>query len=129
MAWEVKYLPENSIIEVIYSDFVTTSDVQQAVQERVSLQNETNSNIVLVDTKKANNTDVSIVNLFDLPSKLFIDEKANRNTKMSLVLSGCEKVNDLCRFWETACLNLGWRVKIFNDRDEALAWLLSSEYQ
>ncbi len=36
-------------------------------------------------------------------------------------------VQDNARLWETACFNRGLNVKVFNDRDAALTWLLEKE--
>ena len=55
----------------------------------------------------------------------FYDEvKGNRKSKIALILPPTGKIREDVIFYETVCRNRGWAVKAFDDRSEAIEWLL-----
>jgi len=66
---------------------------------------------------------LSTVDLYDLPSRLE-SHGVDRTWKRALVV---DKQTDEFRFYEDVSNNRGFRVKVFQDPDEALKWLTEED--
>jgi hypothetical protein len=91
----------------------------------IALAKETNSNRFLTDATQAN-LKVSVLGLYDLP-ELYQDHDLRRPVFIAVLTPTSEAGKRLIDFYETVCLNRGWTVGIFGERQEALDWLLGDE--
>jgi hypothetical protein len=89
------------------------------------LAKETNSNRFLSDATQAT-LKVSIRELYDLP-ELYKDQDLRPPVLIAVLPPTSEAGKGLVDFYETVCLNRGWTVRIFGERQEALDWLLGDE--
>jgi len=125
MPWSVEYDSELGTVSCRYVGRVTDDDFRQATLKAFELAKANSTNRFLIDDSKWEGG-ASIVGLYDLP-KLFTELGFERESRGALILpsSGTLQAED-ARFFETVCINRGWQVKLFTDRQEALDWLTDS---
>ena len=120
--WDIKHNKDLGIIEITYTGDVTALDLREATLKRISMQEETGTNLVLSDASRCN-SGPSIIDLYDLPDKIYTDHKARRSTRIAFIPPMIRESSELTRFFENAAKNRGWTIEIFKDRKNALSWL------
>ena len=68
----------------------------------------------------------SIVDLLELPRQQYFDEGVSHQARVAFVLPKVPALRKYSEFYKTACANRGWEVHLFETRDEAVDWLMSS---
>jgi len=120
MAWNIKYNCDHKIIEITYSGIVSPSELNDALAAAMSLSQKECTLLVLADC-----TDIagghSVTDLFFLIS--LYEKHGLRGMKEALILPALKSSIDQVLFYETACLNRGFNVKILRNSQEAIAWL------
>jgi hypothetical protein len=122
MAWSVTYNPALDVIEELFCGQVTAAEFREAVSKRISLEKETGSSKILNDVSDVE-VDASIMDIYDFPNKQYNEEGSNRGVRMALIMPNSSKAMALAEFFVTVCLNRGWMVKEFTDRQRAIDWL------
>jgi len=123
MPWSVKYNSVTKIVEVIYTGSVTGDEIQEAVNERIRIQNEHASLFVIIDCSQVTHMPGGIFDVHYLPTKIYEKAKASRLTCHALVLSKYPQAREASLHYETACINRGWCVKTFDAYSDAVTWL------
>jgi hypothetical protein len=127
MAWSAKHDPSIDIVEVVYTDRLTGTELREAASERIRLQKETGTMSALVDASGIEHMVAGTMDVFGLPDELYDSKEANRKSRMALVLPKARKEREVVKFFEAACENRGWRVKAFEERQAAVDWLRESK--
>ena len=122
MSITVKYNPELSVIESVLADNVTAEDLRMSEAQSIALAKETNSTRFLTDAAEAT-LKVSIPAVYGLPD-FYEDQGLQRPVLIAVLAPTLQAGKGFVDFYETVCLNRGWTVKIFGERQEALNWLL-----
>lgn len=125
MGWSVKYRESIDVIEVIYSGYITGPELKEAVKRRVEIQEETGSQLILADASNVEGGP-STIDLFDLPDEVYLDHNVSRTTRIALVLPASGKPRELAKFYKLASQNRGWIVEEFDDRQDAVNWLMEN---
>lgn len=110
-------------IEVTYSGAISESDYKQAIIDFVKFNSEKKCLLVLTDLRDMIVTP-SILNVYDsinMFEKMGIDKK----TSEALIMPENKFAADNIKFYETACQNRGYNVKIFYNKEDAVKWLRS----
>jgi len=47
----------------------------------------------------------------------------DKTTRIAVLVSNIETKAEELHFYENVCLNRGWHIRIFTDRDAAIEWL------
>ena len=122
MPFTVKYNKELSIIESELVDQVTNKDLLKHEELCIVLAKENGSTRILTDAKQAT-LEMSVFDLYGLP-EFYGDQGLQRSVRIAVLPPISEAGKDLVDFYETVSLNRGWIVGIFEERQEALDWLL-----
>ena len=120
--WEYKHNSTLQIIEVVYSGRITARDLRESTSELIALEKDKGINKFLVDTS-AMNLAASLMDVYELPEKQYLDENADRRGLVALLLPISQREKEVARFYETDCKNRGWNVQTFSNRDDAVGWL------
>ncbi len=122
MPWNVSAPAALPIIETRYEGVLAPSELADAVRETLVLARSSGRMLFLGDCR-AMTGGHSVVDLYSL-AEVLLSSGMGRGLKEAVVLPSLPESAESVRFWETACLNRGLRVRIFLDRESALAWLL-----
>jgi hypothetical protein len=123
MGWSINYNTKDGFIELTYFDRVSKNDLLKAFQGAEKLVWEHKTKLILSDCTKMKGGH-TLFDLFGLIEEL---GKADmlRTIKEAVLLSSSAESAANIEFWETACVNRGYNVKIFEDAEKAIGWLKS----
>ncbi len=121
MSWDVNLINESKIIKLIYAGNVTSEQLREALIECATLAKKENILHFIADTTKL----VDGHSVFDLYSviQLFDSIGFDHNIKEAVLVQVGSPALNGASFYETACLNRGYNVKIFSDETKAIDWL------
>ena len=125
MPSNVKLNTTPRIIQVAYSGFVSTDELETCAAKAIAIHLEKNVNEVLIDTTELE----SFANFFDVYDrpKHYAEANVSRSLRVAVVSPRSTRAQEFIRFYDNVCNNRGWTVKQFQSRDEAVEWLAVNE--
>ena len=123
MPWTSGLHPDLPIIDMRYSGIVTASELKEAFYSTLNLAILEGISRIRVDCTDLNDGGHSIFDLYFLADLLAMHDLGVM-VKEAIVLPAMPEDVENIVFWETACVNRGLRVQLFESREEALDWLL-----
>lgn len=124
MSWRIDFDATLGIIHCVYADHVSTEDYEAGTLKTIALAKKHKSNLILIDESELKTAAVSTLEIYKMP-RFYEVADANRRSKWALIMPPGGKVRGDLEFYVTMCLNRGWYLKAFDDRQEAIDWLLS----
>ena len=122
MGWRYTYDTTLQVVEVVYAGETTDRDLRDSTSAFISLEKEKGVNRFLVDATEMKLA-FSLADIYDLPTKQYVDQKADRQGCVAVILPNSRESKQAVRFYENVCRNRGWMVQAFSDREAAKAWL------
>jgi hypothetical protein len=121
MAVDVTYLEEAGVVEMVFQGAPAPGEIDDALTRAGTIGAENLANRFLVDSRDmpAGGSAFDVLALGELMASLphgIIEREA-------ILLSEDAAAAEEMEFFETVCRNRGLDVRVFRDRDEALAWL------
>lgn len=124
MPWKLEVSGSPAIIEVIYEGEVGPADLEAAFA--AALAEGVNRQVpMFLANLVALTGGHSIIDLMDIVTRIEAEVIDRRFREAVLVPPGTP-LGEHAEFYETACRNRGFNARVFNDRDEAVAWLRKS---
>ena len=115
----VEYNPELRIVQVKYVGRITGDELRKTTIEVLDLAKANSTTLFLIDVSELENV-ASIFDVYELP-KLYGELDADGDSKIALIMPAPDTAAAKdARFYETVCLNRGWQVKVFSERQEAI---------
>lgn len=122
MPWNLEYNAEHAIIHVVFSGFITKSEGEDVDSKIRAVAPEDKSLKLLLEFKDAA-SDQSVVDLYWKARQWDISHEVYRRRTAILVANHAE-ITEKLEFFVTTCLNHGWQIKVFTQRQAALNWLV-----
>jgi len=122
MPWRTSVHPDLPIVETCYSGVLSQPELATAISETLALAHARGLNLFLGDCTALVGGH-SVVDLYFLADALAASGLGH-TIKEAVLLPGLPDSAENVRFWETACYNRGFKVKIFLDRESAIKWLM-----
>lgn len=123
MEWNIEYQKEHGIVYIRLTGIGSDEVLQPAADECVAILNEHDSNKLLVDERDFT-YNTSISNIYDSAEGM---KGISRTNKMAIVYSESPSNKSDYRFFETVSRNRGYNVRVFEDQQKAMAWLINDE--
>jgi len=121
MPWQVRLDPEREIVETVYAGALPAPELKAAVRETLRVAKAHSAWRVFNDcTALAGGC--SAVDLFEAVGEVERAVGRQPMREAMLVASVAAPGKDVL-FWQAACENRGIQVRLFDDRERALAWL------
>jgi hypothetical protein len=120
------YKSKLRIIELVYTGNTTGLDLRESTSKAIALDKEKGSLKFLVDATEIELT-ASIFDLYDLPARHYHEENLDRQSHVAVILPKRPKEQKDAQFYETACVNRGWFVKLVSNREEGIDWLMGTD--
>lgn len=121
MVWEILHDNSLDMVEVVLAGANTGEELREATVAGIARIRKTRATRALINTVKLVESP-PIAELIDLPSQ-YDDEGLSHDTRIALVISERPELHDVAEFFETVCVNRGWAVRRFTDREQAIRWL------
>jgi hypothetical protein len=121
MPWHSAFNPQSNQVELSITGLIDRDGLAAACDSTVGLALEHHRPCVLTDCSQMRGGH----NSFDLYmlAKRLAEKEQSRELREALVAPVDRGIRELLRFWETACLNRGLLVRLFETRGEAQDWL------
>jgi hypothetical protein len=123
MPWQLKLLEKPQAVEIKYIDAISPAELVEAFTAALALSRESQTILYLADCTEMIGGH-SLTDLYNLIA-LYEATGVDWHTKEAILLPSLEATVDEVVFYETACRNRGFNVRVFRTRDEAAAWLSS----
>jgi hypothetical protein len=122
MPWTLTHWPDLAVIETVYSGRIGASELRSAVESTISAFRSTGALRVLSDCTRleGGHSIVDLYALVDLLGSLALPASFREAILLPQQPFAAEDV----RAWETFCVNRGILVRVFQDRQAALDWLV-----
>jgi hypothetical protein len=126
MAYTLDYNRTLKIVELVYTGPYTAAESRESTSRAIALGKEHGDANALVDATEAELA-ISIVDLLDLPDTQYNAQDMSRKIRVAVLPPRKPESEEDARFYETACLNRGWQVRLFTSRDDAIEWLTETD--
>jgi hypothetical protein len=121
MSWQLNLLEDPKTVEIKYIGIVDPAELVEVFTAAVALATKNQTRLYLADC-----TDMigghSITDLYNLIA-LYEATGLDWHSKEAILLPHLAATTDDVLFYETACRNRGFNVRVFRTRVEATAWL------
>jgi hypothetical protein len=125
MAWHINLDQSRKFIRISYPGTITPSDLMEAFAAAVKLSHETGILRFYADCTEMTGGH-SIIDLFNLISQ-YMSSGVPHTFREAVVIPSGQIHSEDVKFYETACLNRGYTVRVFTDSQEAIKWLTSGQ--
>jgi len=122
MPFEIKFLGEKGIVSIENRGELTYDELIEQTKEAINLGHENNSRLFLTDFSHVK-VQTSMMEVFQFP-EIYEQLGMNQMSKIAVLVSETELKTEELKFYETICLNRGWQIKIFLQKEPAIEWLV-----
>lgn len=123
MTWRIDYNAELGVMDCVYSDHVSAAEFEAGTLKTIALAKQHRTHLILIDDSELTSA-VSTMEIYEMP-RFYAGTDANRKSKWAIILPPGGQIREDVKFYATMCLNRGWYLKAFDDRKEAIDWLLN----
>jgi len=124
MPWTLTLHADAGYIETVYAGQLTPAELNASVQENLRVAQRESLYRFLSDCSTLQGGH-SILDLYAVTDQL--DVLRGKSTREALLMPQLEAMQKDVRFWEDACVNRGFTVRVFRAREPALDWLLDPQ--
>jgi len=121
MKWEVFVHKDDRYIEVVTYGIADGDGSQNMARDIAKTMRENKVYRALIDHRNIENVTGDTVDIYHRP-KFFRVIGVALGIKIAEIIK--PEHEEHFRFFETVCVNMGYKFYVFQDRDEALGWLL-----
>jgi len=125
MSWTVQPDRKLGIVDVRLEGDYTADELRQCTTQAFQLGQEMGTIRYLVDAS-ALVVAPPVVDILKLPAREYARLGLDRQSRIAITLPANQEARAAAQFYETACLNRGWNVKLLPDRGAATQWLLAT---
>jgi hypothetical protein len=123
MAYELDYNDSLRILDVEFHGSVSGPELHEATSRAIELLKIHGILDVLIDLTNME-LPPPISDIYAMPAEQYREENLSHCVRIALIQPQSLTGKEAAQFYENACVNRGWVVKSFLDRDEAVKWLM-----
>ena len=120
MPYKVSYDPDSAFIVTVFEGKLSLEELLAEEDESIALAIENDTRKFLVDLV-AYEGFISLIDLYEFPDRY--EKKLRRPIYVAVVQPRSQEARKDVMFYETICNNRGWDIKIFANKEDAVAWL------
>ncbi|MBE2218612.1 MAG: hypothetical protein IAE90_10430 [Ignavibacteria bacterium] len=126
MPYKIAVSENRDYVLLDYFGNVSRDDLAGSISGCKKLYVETGISLFLADCTQM----IAEHSILDIFSKVdsFQSLEMKKDFREAIIISKDSESKDKVNFYETACLNRGYNVRIFENKEEAVAWLLGSKH-
>ncbi len=126
MSWTYEHHKQSRLIQVVMQGTSDNHDLHSLTTEIIQMEKDKGIKRILLDcTSMEFDASVSLIDIYKIPTRQFIEEGADRSVKLAVIHPESRAADQLINFFEMVCQNRGWLVEAFSDTDAAHEWLAS----
>ena len=118
----VRYDPDSRFIETVNIGIATREYLVKEAVQAIALAKENDCGLFLCDYSRSD-VNFSVTDVYDLP-ELYAAEGLERSARIAVISPQSKAGARVAQFHETVSVNRGWNARLFDERQDALDWLL-----
>jgi hypothetical protein len=122
MPWKISFDEQTRIVETTYTGLIGDAELREVALATLVVGREHSTGLYLGDCLDLEHAG-SLFNVYDLV-RFFESLPVERTIKEAILLPAAPNASNDLKFYETAALNRGYNVRVFNERAAAVRWLL-----
>jgi len=126
MPWSLEYLENLQIVELTISGRVSGDELKEAATARIALGQEEGVHKYIINARHIDAPESATPEVYDIPTKMYAEKNLSRASQIAVIAPLSSESMWVTGFYEDICVNRGWRVRTFLDRDLAIDWLRES---
>jgi len=123
MPWDLEYSERLQIVELVISGRVTGEELKEAAEARIVYGQELGVNKYIINARHIDAPESATPAVYEISTKTYSDKNLSRDSQIAVIAPIASEAMWVTSFYEDICVNRGWRVKTFLDRDRAIEWL------
>jgi hypothetical protein len=123
MSWSVYQKADCNYVAGVLEGITSWQDIKDLTTQCIAMQKEQGIFKFLIETTEMQPL-ATVSDIIELPASVYQIKNVDRQTRIAVVYSPSGASEEIVKFYETACMNRGWRAKRFTSQQEAISWLL-----
>ena len=125
MPWKITFDEQTRVVETTYTGAIGPAELGEVALATIAAGRAHAAKLYLGDCLTLKHA-VTLFNIYDLIN--FYDSLSlERDMREAILLPLAPAAGDALKFYETTAKNRGYNVRVFNNRAEALVWLLENQ--
>ena len=126
MPWKLEYHEQSQIVELHIDGRANGEELQEAAAARIAFGKEKGVERYIINVRHLEAPRSTTTAMFEIPNRLYEEEGLSRSSAIAVIAPIDAQSMWAANFFEDTCVNRGWRVETFLDRDRAIDWLLEA---
>jgi hypothetical protein len=126
MPWSIEYIEDLQIVELTISGRVSGDELKEAAAARIALGQEKSADKYIIDVTHIDAPESATPEVYDITTRMYAEKNLSRASQIAVIAPISSESMWVTGFYEDICVNRGWRVHTFLDRDLAIDWLQES---
>ena len=123
MPWNLEYHEDTQIVELHVTGKMTGAELKEAASARISFGNERDADRYIINARHIDAPRSTTPAVYEIPTQLYDEQGLSRNCAIAVIAPIDSESIWITSFYEDICVNRGWQVETFLDRDRAVDWL------
>jgi hypothetical protein len=125
MAYQISIISNGEILQIENQGEITFADLENQTIEAITISKEKDINLFLTIFISAE-VKTNYKDIFSIP-EIYERLGMKSDSKIAALATTTEVKTDEMQIYDAICMNKGWKVKIFIDKEEAINWLRAKE--
>ena len=126
MPWSLEHIENLQIVELTISGRVSGDELKDAAAARIALGQENDIDKYIINVTHIDAPESATAEVYDIPTKMYAEKKLSRASQIAVIAPLSSESMWVTGFYEDICVNRGWCVQTFLDRNLAIDWLQES---
>jgi hypothetical protein len=125
VSWTIEFLDDISTVTIVYEGVTTADDLRTAIPQAIELAGQKETRRFLCDCSRLVSGG-STLDIFEM-AQMLEQIPGIHQYRDAIIMPANTMEQDELRFFETAARNRGINVRVFTDREHAIAWLTGTD--
>jgi hypothetical protein len=126
MPWSLEHIENLQIVELTISGRVSGDELKDAAAARIALGQEKGVDKYIINVTHIDAPESTTAEVYDIPTKMYAEKNLSRASQIAVIAPLSSESMWVTGLYEDICVNRGWRVQTFLDRNLAIDWLQES---
>ena len=124
MPWKLEYHEDSQIVELHIDGRANGDELREAATARIAFGKEKGVERYIINVRHLKAPRSATPAVYEIPTRLYEEEGLSRSSVIAVIAPMDAQSMWAANFFEDICVNRGWRVETFLDRDRAIDWLV-----
>jgi len=127
MSWDLRLVDGLQIVRLTITGTVSGQELVDAASARIDFGNDHKATQFIIDASDMDAPRSTTTAVHNIPTRVYPTKSFARFSQIAVIRPIRPESGWIAQFYEDICVNRGWRVRTFDNYDEAIAWLQRSK--